>query len=576
MATDYNPRALPSSPITLPKRRQIPAADWSHCVSDSQRLADCLVNNSTVQVQIVDVSELANDTPQTIAANLTSSIVNGAILKTPHDVHTATLNNLSGCLNNANSSMVQLEPNVMTQYGQVHAQINCAHTVLPSTRPLNQCNKPEYTAAQFFNHCANNQQSGIHSLSGCLKGDYLRAVPPPCEWYPIKLPDKPKPQTGRVCGKLPQSNRLPLTFTRRRLERDSRQLPLPFTCNDDFVAIPALDSYMILHNITASADGKPLELLSANLSADTSGYYWSGDFTLPPDDFARLNLDTRKDDCFIELNLNGELFIILAESYRDNRQFGQRSYTITGRSRTAKLGADYAVSHKGLVNQDRNARQIADEAIAMLGVELDWQIDDWLVPANVYSLTDKTPMAVLADIAQAAGAFVESHPNEAKISIKPRWRVAAWELNSASAAVSVPDNVIIGISGQKQVNTQAHGVFVWGAHDKGFAADVWRDGSNREPRAATQTHPLYTAQEVCRMAGIAALSATGIHKSETVQLPLAPKYGLNRAELGRVWRFNEANGAWQGIVTGIDISIERDNDAIKVMQSVSVDRYLGD
>ena len=153
---------------------------------------------------------------------------------------------------------------------------------------------------------------------------------------------------------------------------------------------------MIVNKIKAEADGKPLELLSAELAADTGGYYWSGSFTLPPDDFARLDLDSRRDDCIIRLDLNGEIFTVMAESYSDNRRFGQRSYTVTGRSRTAKLGADYALSHKGIISQDRNARQIADEAVQTTGVSLDWQIDDWLVPADVYSLTDKTPMAVLA------------------------------------------------------------------------------------------------------------------------------------------------------------------------------------
>lgn len=430
---------------------------------------------------------------------------------------------------------------------------------------------------QTLSKSKNANQSRAIFLSGCLKTPYQRTLPTPCEWYEIKLPEKPAapPKIGRVCGELPASNRLPLSFRQEAREQDARRLRFTFTCNATHINLPALDTYMILNHITALADDQPLNLFSCRLSADTDGLYWTGDITLPPDDFIRLNLDQRADDCLIHITLNNETFVFLAESYSDNRQFGQRSYTITGRSQTAKLGADYALCHQGIIDQDRNARQIADEALADLGVSLDWQIDDWLVPANVYNKNDKTPIGILSDIAQAAGAFVETHPSELKIAIKPRYRVPAWQLNTAAAAVSVPANMIISISGSKIVNTQHNSVFVWGEHEQGFAADIWREGSNREPRASTQNHILYTAPEVCRMAGIAVLSQSGTHKQETVKLPLAPQYGLNRGELGRIWRFNEPNNAWQGIITSITIDATQNNGAIQITQTLTIDRYLG-
>nr|WP_101127804.1 hypothetical protein [Neisseria meningitidis] len=558
-----------------PKRRTV-ALDCAGHISGSLGTAHCQTQPQSAQKAAAVCIDVAGMPLYTVAGCFALHEKRNLPLDRCHIGQSGAATELSKCRNIGQAAALPRAGCAETGNAAGLAYRTCAAMQQSSLHFLWHCAAMKTQSRSRKTACAGTAQSAAREAHGCQILRHSRSVVPPCEWYPIPLPPAPPPAEKRKCGSLPPSRHLPLPFRRRKLRRDGRQLPFNFTCNQKQVLIPALDSYMIVNKIKAEADGKPLELLSAELSADTDGHYWSGSFTLPPDDFARLNLDSRHDDCIIRLDLNGEIFDVMAESYSDNRRFGQRSYTVTGRSRTAKLGADYALSHKGIISQDRNARQIADEAVQMTGVSLDWQIDDWLVPADVYSLTDKTPMAVLADIAQAAGAFVESHPADMQIAIKSRWPTAAWELGNAAAALAVPANMMIQAGGQKQVQQQANGVFVWGEHSKGFAADVWRNGSNREPRAAARTHPLYTAQEVCRMAGIAALSETGTHKTETVVLPVAPQYALPRAQLGRVWRFDEPNGAWQGIIIGVKIEISHENGAPKVLQSVRLDRYLGE
>ena len=484
--------------------------------------------------------------------------------------------NKARCYLNPSQDSILLSDCFHTQNGSTQTQSVSKNAPVSRQNPLSDCFHTKNSATQTQSKERGALMAQPVFLSGCLKTPYKRAIPAPCEWYEIKLPEQPKPpKQGRVCGELPASNRLPLSFRTASKEQDSRRLRFTFTCNATHISLPLLDTYMQRHTISAQADNAPLNLFSCRFSADTSGFYWTGEITLPPDDFIRLNLDNRSDDCLIHVQINDEHFVFMAETYRDNRQFAKNSYTITGRSQTAKLGADYALNHQGQIDQDRNARQIADEALADLGVALDWQIEDWFIPANTYNKTDKTPIGILSDIAQAAGAFVETHPSELKIAIKPRYRVPAWQINNAAAAVSVPANMIISLSGSKTINTQYNGVFVWGTSDNGIAADIWREGSNREPRASAQQHSLYTASEVCRMAGIAILSQSGAHKQETVKLPILPKYGLHRAELGRIWRFNEPASAWQGIITGISIDATQNNGVIEVAQTLTVDRYLG-
>jgi hypothetical protein len=149
---------------------------------------------------------------------------------------------------------------------------------------------------------------------------------------------------------------------------------------------------------------------------------------------------------------------------------------------------------------DLYARQIADQQLEFLPFTIaTWDIADWFVPGGSYNITDKTPMDNLMDIASAAGGFVYSDPAKAEITFKPRWPAAAWEVNKASASVTIPDSVIAEISGQKRVNKRCTSVFVWADHEAGGkGADVYRTGTDRTDRASTQVHALYTDLPVHR------------------------------------------------------------------------------
>ena len=413
----------------------------------------------------------------------------------------------------------------------------------------------------------------------CAKSSSLPAVSVPCEWYEIPVePDPPVNDNTYVCGLRPKSSRMPLRFMRLKVWHGAGMLPLPFACNPD-LKTPVLKAYMLLNTVTASFDGQPIDLLSASFSSDMGGYCWQGSLTLPPDDFIRLNMDGRKKgaEALISVKINGELFSVLAEEYRDNREFGQKSYTVSGRSQTARLGESYAVQGSSVFDAPIYARQIADAQLKDTGIKLTaWQAADWLVPAGVYAATDKTPMAVLLELAQAAGAFVESHPADPAINIKPRWKKPAWEVAEAAPDVVVPSSVILKISGSRSVKPRANGVFVYADHGKGKGADVYRKSTDREPRASAVSGALYTDAPVLQAAGIAALSDTGTHKTETVTLPVSDKYALPRAEKGQIWQIQEPSGAWQGVVTGVTLSVEIENDAPRVLQTVVVNRYLDD
>lgn len=444
-------------------------------------------------------------------------------------------------------------------------------------KAVGRCDTSLFSASAFFAN-KNNAFSGASALFGrCLSPAVIHGLPVPCEYYEIPIPPPDPPPDSYVCGLRPPSNRMALRFRRRKIIHAANSIPLPFACFDTSKT-PILQTYIMKNTITASFDnGQPLELLAASFNADTSGYCWQGSLTVPPADFIKLGMDgrARGSEAVITVNVNADTFVILAEEYSDNRQFGQRSYTVTGRSLTARLGQDYAETGTGTYRNPIYARQIADEQLKSKGFSIDdWTAADWLIPANIYSITEKTPITVIQELAAACGAFVESDTKLPVLRVKPKWPKAAWQINDAEANVSVPSSVVFKISGQKTMAEKANGVFVSSDNGQGKAADVYREGTDREPRASAVTGALYTDQAVLMAAGVAALSATGIHKRETVSLPVSNKYAIPLAKLAEIWQIQEPAGSWQGVVTGVSLEISITDEAPTVTQSVVIDRYL--
>ena len=139
---------------------------------------------------------------------------------------------------------------------------------------------------------------------------------------------------------------------------------------------------------------------------------------------------------------------------------------------------------------------------------------DWLIPGDSYTVSGQTPIEVIADLAKAAGAYVESHPYEAQLFVRPIWRQSAW--GRPTPALTIPANLILSVSGQRRISERCNAVRltpaaeqIGGAKAKGGL--VYREGTDQQPEASTLTHAAYTDTDVMRAAGIHALSETGTH-----------------------------------------------------------------
>ena len=425
-----------------------------------------------------------------------------------------------------------------------------------------------------FATSAGHKVHGV-GISKCQATKIQHAVPVPDRYYPI--PELPPVKPDNICKIRPPSSELPLRMSRQRKGLLSSNLPLSLTCwhDDPPLFIPSLRTYIMHNLITANIGGIAVDPLGFNIKTDMDSYCWSGNIDITAKDYDKIKhkLDVpRGSEPMVIAVINGKPMAFIAEEQQRSRKFAQKSYSLSGRSVTARLGADYAASQGGLIDQASYVSQIVAQQLNGLSATLlDWGINDWLVPAGAYSVANKTPIAVISDIAAAGGGFVTSDPSQATLSVKPRWPVAAWQLASAAPDVIVPIDVISEISDKKRTNPRYNTVLLNSASEGG---EVYRQTQGRDASAPIQDHPLYTDRDAIVPAGTAIMSDSGIHGDYTLRMRWADKYNVQLAELGDIWQINDPEGAWRGITTGVSVSIDQSNDAPTVWQTVTIDRYL--
>ncbi len=437
-----------------------------------------------------------------------------------------------------------------------------------------QCETLPLQSAINYSVSAGHQVNGV-GIDKCQSTKVQHAVQVPDRYYPIPEPPPDKPDN--VCRIRPPSSQLPLRMARRRGGLLSSNLPLSLTCwhDDPPLFIPNLRSYIVHNVITATIGGISVDPLDFKIKTDMDSYCWQGSIDITSKDYDKIKAKlavSRGSEPMINVTVNGFTFAFIAEEQSRSRKFAQNSHSLSGRSMTARLGADYAASQGGLIEQASYVSQIVAQQLNGLPISvLDWDINDWLVPASAYSVANKTPIAVINDIAAAGGGFVVSDPSQATLSVKPRWPVAAWQLSSATPDVTVPIDVVVDISEKRRTNTRYNTVRLNSASDGG---EVYRTTQARDAEAPTQSHDLYTDRDAIVPAGTAILSDSGIHIDYTLKMRWSDKYSIALAQLGHVWQVNDPEGAWRGVVTGVSIDTDQNNDAPTAWQTVTIDRYM--
>lgn len=400
---------------------------------------------------------------------------------------------------------------------------------------------------------------------------YQDAMVPPPGITPGRPVDPPKPPP---CYVPPPGGAVELVFS----QAWTGSTELVFFCCKGGVnpeppryVIPLLRVYMTVHTIDAvllpSLERVPLQTISITTNDDEYGWTMtaSGKLSLLDQLAPRQGVPQQ-----IRVTIDGIQWVFLIDPPSRTRKFGEHAVQLTGRSITSLLSAPAFADTDWTSAVPRTAQQLVLDALDLTGIGLDWQIDDWLVPGDVWSHSG-TPLSVAQRIAEAAGAVVRSHRSEPRLQIAPRFPHLPWAWAGAPADVVMPGQIITADSLQPAQAAHFNAVYIAGTAPGRPLGHVTRAGSAGDRLAPQITDALITEVVAARMRGQSVLAASAITHQQPITVPLLT--GGTRPGLilpGYLIEVQEPDETWRGLVRGITVSV----DAPSIRQALEVERSI--
>lgn len=337
----------------------------------------------------------------------------------------------------------------------------------------------------------------------------------------------------------------------------------------DFV-IPASSIYRVVHTVVVTdvRDSSPVEFKTMTLSCDAGAVCWTLNASGAPDLFQRF---TTGELPVIEVFINGNVWRFIIEGVRRSRSFQGSGVDVTGRSQTIYAGEPYQYPENWVNAGPATAQQIMAQAQIFSGLEIDWQIEDWLVPDRAWSFSG-TPLAVVQRVAESVGAVLRSDRVENRISVLPRYRLLPNEWREAVPEVEVHIDASMTDSWERADKPAYNGVFVSGRVG-GAIALIYLAGTSGERLAPMVTDDLLTETPALRQRGESVLGAGGPQAVVSMTLPVLDEPDFNGVfEVNWLIRIVEPGKIWYGVVRAVSVNVGFPS----VMQTITLEHHTAD
>ena len=257
------------------------------------------------------------------------------------------------------------------------------------------------------------------------------------------------------------------------------------------------------------------------------------------------------------VTLNSYVFHILVEKLPHRRRFGEKRTTISGRGLSAELAAPYYQATTGMQGDLLAIQQLAALHVPA-GWTLNWQHVTWNVPGGAYSYQNRTPIQAIADIADAAGAFVRPSRDSKVLDVIPVYPVLPWSFGSVSLDVAIPEDIIVEVTHRDTSRQYANGVYVHGAEIGGEVGFCRLNGTAGDVLMQTYSNPLMTDVVGIRAQGERLLASEFTQPDiEGLTVPLDSST-MPLLEVGTFIGATIDGNETRGIVNALSLSARRD------------------
>jgi hypothetical protein len=292
------------------------------------------------------------------------------------------------------------------------------------------------------------------------------------------------------------------------------------------IVIPVRSAYIVENQVALRRVDNNLQLkaTSISLSLDVDSWTW----TFRASGIPASQWDAVAGKPVLEATINGHSVRVLAESRERQRTFAETTVTLSGRGISAALGDPFAAIKLFDSTVARTAEQLANhvltEAGVPLGWDVDWQMADWLVPADIWTLQGRY-MDALNAIAGAAGGYVQPHPTAQTLRFLPRYPVLPWDWSEAEPDIQLPSSAVTVEGVSDRSKPEYNRVFVAGM-EGGVLVDATRAGTAGDREAPQVTDMLATHLTAGAGRAAAILADTGDQADVRLKTPVFPELGL--------------------------------------------------
>jgi hypothetical protein len=337
------------------------------------------------------------------------------------------------------------------------------------------------------------------------------------------------------------------------------------------VIVPIRSVYVVLNNVTLRRVIGNIQLptLSLSLSIDADSWTWGFNASLPGSSL----IDVQPDEngpVELEASINGTLYRLLAEKISRERTFNNSTIRVSGRGKSALLADPYSpVQSFGNPSQARTAQQLMNDVLTFNGVpigwDIDWQIDDWLVPTAAFNARG-TYMEGLMTVAGAVNAYIQPHPTSQILRVLPRYLLAPWDWGLITPDFVLPSAVTTQEGIDWIEKPLYNRVFVSGT-SQGVLGQVTKTGTAGDLLAPMATDALITQAAAARQRGMSILADTGKQAHVRLRLPVLPETGV--ISPGKFVRYEDGSEVLFGVVRSTSL----ESSLPELWQTISVETH---
>lgn len=274
--------------------------------------------------------------------------------------------------------------------------------------------------------------------------------------------------------------------------------------------------------------GVDLPAYAFSMTLDSGSWTWSWSATLDKSAEPHVVREPGAPPVEVLAELNGEPYRLMIDRVGRSKEFPAGRITVRGRGRAAELDAPWAPVMSFGNSAIRTAQQLTSDVLMFNGVpigwDIDWGVEDWLVPAGAWQFQGAY-IAAVNDIAGAVGGYVQPHPTDKVLRVLPMYPAAPWEWGDLTPDVLLPASAV-RVEETEWIDKPAYnGVFVGGVA-AGVFGPVTRNGTDGTLLAPQVTHALITDEVAHRQRGLAVLSDTGSQVMVQLTLQVLPETGI--------------------------------------------------